>query len=36
MRVVVTALVKPGVTFRQASITHIDPVARVVKTSAGE
>jgi sulfide:quinone oxidoreductase len=31
-----TALVKPGVTFTQASITHIDPVARVAKTSAGE
>jgi sulfide:quinone oxidoreductase len=29
------ALVKPGVQFVQASITRIDPVARVVQTSAG-
>jgi sulfide:quinone oxidoreductase len=31
-----TALMKPGVQFVQASITHIDPVAKVIETSAGE
>lgn len=30
------ALVKPGVQFVQAMVTHIDPVAKVVRTSAGE
>jgi sulfide:quinone oxidoreductase len=30
------ALVKPGVRFVQASVTKIDPVAKVVHTSAGE
>ncbi len=28
-------LVKPGVQFVQASVTHIDPVARIVETTAG-
>ena len=31
-----TALVKPGVQFVQASVTHIDPAARVVETNAGK
>ncbi len=31
-----TALVKPGVQFVQASITRVDPVAKIVESTAGE